>query len=288
MSVERLDLPLALLAAVALGVAPAPARAGGVADSGCGYLASAPRPARAGEVGFEERHPLLRQPENSWVVPGLAGLRAVIKHDSLKKAALFVADSGSSEPRRIQGVQVSGAVRWSPEGARLGVISWESSQRPWVPLVVTPSPLRVVSPRSNLMGTGLKWSPDGKWLAVDGRVGSQPVSFLWVMSSETGVCRVLDSLSVFANYEFGWSPDSKTLVVSRPSALSSHEDVARADLWLVGIDDGKHCRLTSTPRVIERDPMWIDRTHIIYRRETTGFTEAPREEVITVRGEGAK
>ncbi len=278
---------VALFEAAAPSLTVGPARTAGVADSACAEVVGAPRPARTGELGFEERHPLLRQPENSWVVPGLAGRRAIVKNDSLKKPALFVSDGPNGELRRIQGVWASGAVRWSPEGTRLGVIGWKSRDRPWVPLVVTPSQRRVVEPRAGFMGTALKWSPDGRWLAVDGRDPAASKSFLWIMSSKTGACRILDSLSVFCSYEFGWSPDSKRLVVSRPSALSSHEDIVRADLWLVGID-GRRCRLTRTPRVIERDPMWIDQKRILYRRETTGFTEAPREEVITMHGGWSK
>ena len=161
-------------------------------------------------------------------------------------------------------------------------MSWQSRQRPWIPIIVTLSPPRVAFPRPEFMGTGFKWSPDGRWLAVDGRAPESAKSFLCLMSSETGKCRVLDTLTVFSNYEFGWSPDSKWLVVSRPSALSSHEDLTRADLWLIGLD-GTRCRLTTSPRVIERDPRWVDDQRIIYRRETTGFTEPPRDEVIELR-----
>jgi hypothetical protein len=256
------------------------AAGGGVdrAPTGCAFKVVATRPARVGEHGFEDAHPLLRDPENSWVVPGPNGMRAVVKSDSARKPALFVSDSMGAL-RRVPGVWASGPVRWSPDGTRLAVVSWQSREKPWIPIVAILMPPSIIMPTPVSMGTGLKWAPNGKWVAVDGRAPASARSFLWVMSSETGQCRVLDTLGVFANYEFGWSPDSRWLVVSRPSELSSHEDITRADLWLFGLD-GTRCRLVNTPREIERNPRWVDGHRIIYRRETPGFTEPPREVVI--------
>src|SRR6267378_328121 len=251
--------------------------------SPCGFpiIVVGEHDARVGEQGFERAIPLLRDPENSWAVPGPGPMRALIKHDQNRKPALYLEDTLSQSVKRVDSVFASGPVRWSSDGKLLGVVSWQSRERAWVPCVIQMATGKVIKPTLDFMGTGFKWSPDGRWIAVDGRAPGGPMSYLWLMSSSTGACLVLDTLGVYSNYEFGWSPDSRLLVVSRPLSLSEEEDKTRSDLWLFDTS-GRRSRLLGANGLAARNPRWVDARHIIYRREVPDMSGAPRERILTV------
>jgi len=237
--------------------------------------------ARGLERAFEDRNSLLRQPAQSWKVQGPGSLQALVRHNEQKKSVLIVADTATGTSRQLRDVMVSGPVRWSPDGKRLAVVSWISRSQAWTPIVVDVATDNVTTPTCELMGTRLKWSPDGKWLAIDGRVSEKTVSVLWIMNTSTGACVVLDTMAVYAAYDFGWSPDSRSLAVSKPSRLGEDEGVVAADLWLFNLDRTR-CRLRATPHAVERNPRWLDARRIVYREEPDGLSAPVREMVLTV------
>lgn len=258
-------------------------RAGGVdaPSRSCSAAAVSVRDARDAERTFDDPNPLLRQPAQSWKVIGPGALQAIVRHNEQKKSVLFVADTAAGTSRLVADLFVSGPVRWSPDGKRLAVVSWESRQRAWVPTIVDLATNSVVRPACELMGVRLKWSPDGKWLALDGRVREELVSVLWVMNTATGACAVLDTMAVYATYDFGWSPDSRSLAVTRPSRLGKDEGVVAADLWLFNLDRTR-CRLRATPHAVERNPRWLDARRIVFREEPDGLSAPVREVVMTL------
>lgn len=286
MSVSRSVYCASLVACLALALTLNMARTaqtGGVGTTtrSCRAQVVGVRVARADERGFESENPLLRRPPNSWKVAGPGALQALIRHNDQKKSVLIVSDTASGESRSVPALFVSGPVRWSPEGKRLAVVSWRSQARAWVPIILTLATDSIVGPACDLMGTHLKWSPNGRWLAIDGRVPEKPMSLLWLMETSTGRCVVLDTMAVYATYDFGWSPDSRSLAVSKPSRLAEDEGVVAADLWLFNTD-GTRRRLRSTPHAVERDPRWIDAKRIIFREEPDGLSAPTREMVMSV------
>ena len=239
------------------------------------------RTARAAERDFDDPNPLLRQPAQSWKVIGPGSLQALVRHNEEKKSVLSIADTVAGTIKPIAGLFVSGPVRWSPEGKRLAVVSWKSRTRAWVPVVIDLATGNVTRPTCELMGVRLKWSPDGKWLAIDGRVPERTMTVLWVMSASTGACAVLDTMAVYATYDFGWSPDSRSLAVTKPSRLAQDEGVVAADLWIFNLDRSRCC-LRATPHAVERNPRWLNAGHIIYREEPDGLEAPVREMVVQV------
>ena len=273
---------LAVLAACLLLVQAGVLRAGGVdVPSPCRATVVNLRPARTVERSFDDPNPLLRQPAQSWKVIGPNSLQAIVQHNAQKKSVLSIADTVAGTSKIVTGLFVSGPVRWSPDGKRLAVVSWESSERAWIPTVVDLATDSLTRPKCPLMGVRLKWSPDGRWLAVDGRVPGKPMSVLWIMDASTGGCVVLDTMAVYATYDFSWSPESRSLAVARPSRLGEDEGVVAADLWLFNLDRTK-CRLRTTPHAVERNPRWLDAAKIVYREEPDGLNAPVRDMVVQI------
>ena len=271
---------IAALAACLLLVPAGVLRAGGVdVPSPCSATVVNVRPARTAERTFDDPNPLLRQPAQNWKVLGPHSLQAIVQHNAQKKSILSIADTVAGTSRIITGLYVSGPVRWSPDGKCLAVVSWESSERAWIPTVVNLATDRLTKPKCQFMGVRLKWSPDGRWLAVDGRVPGKPMSVLWIMNASTGDCVVLDTMAVYATYDFSWSPESRSLAVARPSRLGEDEGVVAADLWLFNVDRTK-CRLRTTPHAVERNPRWLDAGKIVYREEPEGLNAPVRDMVV--------
>jgi hypothetical protein len=104
----------------------------------------------------------------------------------------------------------------------------------------------------------MKWSPDGRRIAVEGTIHQRPHEMLYTVSFPEGKITVLDTVDVLANYEFSWSPDGRWIAFSRPTKLDDlGEATVAADLWIADVTSGGAWPLLQTPDWIESNPLWI-------------------------------
>jgi hypothetical protein len=124
-----------------------------------------------------------------------------------------------------------------------------------------------IEPDIGCLAAEMEWAPNGRAIAVGGRLYRRPVSVLcWVRIPE-GDSRMLDTLPVFSRYrDFAWSPNSRSLVVTRVTAIDSEEMPTASDLWIFE-RDGLRCPLTETAGVMETRPRWVDSSRILYLAE---------------------
>ena len=147
-------------------------------------------------------------------------------------------------------------------------------KRPWMLAVVDVQTGERFEPEIGCLATEMRWSPDGGFLAIGGRLYGQPVSVLSLVRLPQGQSRMVDTLVAFAAYDdFAWSPDSRSVVAAKITALNDEEDPIASDLWMFGTD-GSRCQLTDTDSILESRPRWLNDHSIIYvsegaSRETT-------------------
>jgi hypothetical protein len=94
---------------------------------------------------------------------------------------------------------------------------------------------------------------------------------LVLVSLPSGALHVVDTLAVFGEYEFSWSPKSNALAVIRPEAVDRvTESTSAADLWILSVPDGKRCLLAATPDVVESEPQWVTHRSLLVTRSSQG------------------
>ena len=278
-------MPSAALAGMVLlaatpAIIPRPAQA--KEPGACGWVVSGAHLAGAKEAGYEDLDPRLRDPENPNYAPGPDSLLAYIQIDRLHHPHMYIKDRATGTQKEV----IAGSQpRWSPDGSRIACTVWRSSN--------CTSELHIIGARS---GNSLlpdvpcrvenyRWSPDSRSLAITALLPHSDMSALYWLQFPGGRVTLLDTLTVFSEYEdLTWSPDSRALVVTRVAAVEVEGEPTASDLWLFD-SDGKRCQLTETSDFIEGEPKWIDRTHLLYvrRRSTAPDLGNPQRVVITVR-----
>jgi dipeptidyl aminopeptidase/acylaminoacyl peptidase len=171
------------------------------------------------------------------------------------RASLFLVEPSSG---RSEFLAKGTAPRPSNDGRYLAYDRWDSIRRPWTLVVLDLTTKQEFVPNLDGCSSPHEWSPDGKWIAVMVTPCQERKSKLCFVAMPSGAVQWVDSLEVFSDYEFSWSPDSRCLVAARPTAMDEEsEEPTASDLWIIGID-GHRCLLSSTPAYVEHDPQWID------------------------------
>lgn len=244
--------------------------------SPCWRLETIRQPA-VGERAFTDHDPYLREPDDPNSVPGPAGSRLVVRKDAQRRPVLYLErspDSAKVVLRRATGP------RMSPGGRYVACVVWRSIQRPWTLVIADLTTGRSFEPPLDGCSTPFEWSPDGKQLAVMVTPCQAPRARLAIVRIPSGRVLWVDSLDVFADYEFAWSPDSRWLAVVRPTSVDREtEEALAADVWILSAT-GPRCRL-STPQFVEHGPRWIDdRTLLIDRHRVNGTKLGEAERVV--------
>jgi hypothetical protein len=257
------------------------------ASSSCGWSVLGSRPRIAKDTPFENRYPLLKEPDDPNRVKGPGNLVAIVKSDSLHHPQIYIEDWATGKRTHL----LRGSKpKWSPDGTRIACEVWKSVKRPWVLSVVDVKTGEALEPNIGCLIDTYRWSPDGRSIAVGGTLEGKPVNVLcWVWLS-TGTSRMLDTLPVFSAYEdLAWSPESRALVVARPTAVNAEEEDTAADLWLFD-GEGRRCALTKTPGVVEESPRWLDGGNILYSfHRFSGGVAGPTElEVLLLKESATK
>jgi Tol biopolymer transport system component len=254
-------------ALVYFGLATACNGVAGGEPSPCEWSISNTRPAQAEDVSYEKLHPLLRDPANPNNVPGPGTLRAVVKSDSLHHPHIYIEDT-ATDTRRL--LRRGSRPRWSPNGKQIAATVWESIDRPWLLCIVDVATGKSFVPELGCLVMNYEWSPNGNTIAIGGVMYGQARNVLCLYSVASRSSRIVDTLQVFSDYQFGWSPDSRHLIVQRPSRVVGEQEPSAADLWLFDLRGGK-CQLTQTAEYVESEPRWIDnRRALTTRRLVTG------------------
>ncbi len=104
------------------------------------------------------------------------------------------------------------------------------------------------------------WSPDGKWIAFDGRDPDTPSQWsLYRISVNGGAAEEIPQ-GMQSAVDPGWSPDGRYL------AFGGGDHLTDWDLWLWDFDTASLVQLTST-REAEQSPYWnAAGTEIVYAR----------------------
>jgi dipeptidyl aminopeptidase/acylaminoacyl peptidase len=215
----------------------------------------------AADQPFEDRNPLLKNPDDQNRVKGPGSLVAVVKSDSLHHPQIYIEDEATGERRHL----LRGSKpKWSPDGTRIACEVWKSMERPWMLSIVDLKTGKTFEPEIGCLVDTYRWSPDARSIAVGGTLYGKSVNVLCLVRLPAGTSRMLDTLPVFAAYEdLTWSPDSRALVVTRATAVNAEEENTAADLWLFD-GEGRRCALTNTPDVIEESPQWINAESVLY------------------------
>lgn len=255
-----------LTSVIAVCVIGSIALAGGIATppEPCRWHVRATRPALPSERPHEQQHALLRDLENGRVAPGPQPLRAVVKSDKQHHPHVYLENTSTKTSRLLLPRSLS-QPRWSPDGKKIACTTWKSSRQPWMLCIVDVASGRTVEPEFGAVVSKLRWAPDGRSIAVSGQLYGTPTSVLAWVDVPSGRARILDTLKVHADYDLSWSPDSRFLAVSRPTELTSEEEVVRADLWVFE-RNGTRCRLTNSPEP-EVEPGWVDTRRLLFHRE---------------------
>jgi WD40 repeat protein len=217
------------------------------------FTLKAVRPAGVGDRAITDRNLFLRESDDPNNVPGPAGTRLVVRKDARRKPVLYLEDPHGPSTLVLQ--HATGP-RVSPEGRYVACAVWRSIHRPWTLVVVDLRTKHSFEPSLDGCSTPYAWSPDGKLLAVMVTPCQEEKARLALVEIPSGRARWIDSLEVFSDYEFSWSPDSKWLAVVRPTQIDrSTEEPTAADVWFIGAA-GQRCRL-ATPQYVEHEPHWI-------------------------------
>jgi tricorn protease-like protein len=213
-----------------------------------------------GEVPFSETQRLRRNPENPNDVPGPDSLRIVVRNTGHRPAIYL---EGAHGGRSEQLLEKACGPRVSPDGKYVACTVWQSLQRPWTLVLLDLKTRQRIEPTLDGCSSPYVWSPDAKWIAVMVTPGQLPQSRLALVAIPSGRVQWIDSLSVFSDYEFEWSPDSRYLAVARPTEIDpSSEEPTASDVWIFSLDGRRKCLLAATPDYVEHEPRWISNSAI--------------------------
>lgn len=225
------------------------------------------RERRSGEIPFEEATGYLRRSASRNYVPGPDSLVARVVNDSSGSPHIVVQRMSTGQLDTLFAGWAS-LPQWSPDLQYISCVAWESQEAPYeLTIIDVATRAVVVDSEANASGTMSKWSPDSRLVAASGVINESSWVMLYTVSIPDGKVAVLDSVDVLSSHEFSWSPDSRWIVFSRPTALDQGENVAAADLWVADARTGKTWPLLETQDWVEVNPLWItDRTIQVDRR----------------------
>ena len=226
-----------------------------------------PRPPLSGEAPFEDTLQLLRDPVNSNFAPGPNGMIAVMKADSQHHPRLYILMPSGPDSIRLLIDRWATTPRWAPSGERIACKVWKSRRRPRELCIVSLGKPDTLYPLPGTNAVRYRWSPDARYLAVNGTLEGGVASVLYLVDTSTGQASALDTLPVYSNYDIGWSPDSRTFAVSRPIRLAEMEDVLESELWVFDVA-GRHARVVPADGRAHHTPRWVDGKRLLFRRES--------------------
>ncbi len=228
-------------------------------------------------------------PIDARTVPGPDSLWLLVQNDSEQHPYIYLKDLRTGDTELLL-PEIAFSPRWSPDGRYIACIISGSSSRSEVHSVLARdlaiielASRKRIYPHLKSSSITIKWSLDSKSLAVAGLSYDEPGSVLTSVSLPEGTVGVLDTVGIYADYEFAWSPDSKWIAVSRPTELFPQTgDISKADLWILSRSSDIKCKVLDTPGWVEGEPQWITDRTILLERISWRDLEAAEEETTVV------
>lgn len=259
------------------------ALSGGV-DEPCAWRVVSSRPAADTDTAFVDRSPMLAEPKDPTNAPGPGSLRLLSVKTPQHTRDVYLLDQRTGDSTLV--AKHGTMPRFSPDGRYVAYSLWKSIDRPWNLVIYDRRSGRRIEPAlRGCVAYYWRWSPDGRWLAVQDNPCKRGRCRLCLVSVPSGTVHCIDSLDVFADYEFGWSPNSKNLAVVRPERVDPHsEEPTVADLWIFSDLGRARCVLEATPEYVEREPMWVSNSTLLVERSKAPQFAQNERVLLTVKG----
>jgi hypothetical protein len=223
-------------------------------------------------VGVRERRPADR--------PAVLELRfgvgadpaSVLGPDSLR----LIVDAPEGHPRvfienmrtgaqdDIAGVWATRPV-WSPDGRYVACETYPSQGQSYQLAVIDRRTRKRIVVEARVAADEYRWSPDSRWIAVEGVERGTNHVVLSVYDLVRGRLRRIATSSALGSYGLSWSPDSKFLAFTKPTAVGEDEAVLAADLWIVPTSSWLPCRVSATQQEIESQPEWLSNVAVLVK-----------------------
>jgi len=216
-------------------------------------------------------------------VLGPDSLRLIDTDDSEHHPHVFVEDMRTGKRDDIVG-QSASRPAWSPDGLYIACVVYVSQQQPYQLAVIDRRTRRRIDIDPRLAVDEYRWSPNSRWIAVEGVERATNHVGLSVYDLVRGRLHRVSTTRAFGSYGFSWSPDSKLMAFTEPIAVDEEETVLAADLWLVPTSSWRPCRVCATQDEIESQPEWLtDATLLVKSVPRTAPHGVGRELVLELR-----
>ena len=218
------------------------------------------------DLPFEEATHYLWPSTNPNDVVGPDSLRAFVRTNEDSRPQIYVENlrTGTTD---LLFAGYAFLPRWSPDGRYIACTEWKSVGRYSDLTLVEVASKRVVPGPVAAATFGEKWSPDGRGLLATGVQYGIGHAVLYIVRLPDFTPHVVDTTALVANYEYSWSPDSRWIAYTRPTAIDrTGGDTVAADVWIASPATGSRWLLLETPEWIDADPLWIDNHRILIER----------------------
>jgi Tol biopolymer transport system component len=195
-------------------------------------------------------------------VLGPDSLRLIDINDSEHHPRVFIEDMRTGERDDIVGASASRPA-WSPNGRFIACAAYHDQDQASELTVVDRRTRKRIINDAGISADEYRWSPDSRWIAVEGVEKGTNHVVLSVYDVARGRRHRVARTSAFGSFGLSWSPDSKYLAFTKPTTVDDDEVVLAADLWVVQIPIWLPCRTRATPTEIESRPEWISGTAVL-------------------------
>lgn len=210
---------------------------------------------------------------------GPDSLRLVDVNDSDNHPRVFIEDMRSGSRDDIVGASASGPA-WSPNGRFIACAAYQVQDQASELAVVDRRTRRRVINDTGTSADEYRWSPDSRWIAVEGVEKGTNHVVLSVYDLARGRRHRLATTNAFGSFGLSWSPDSRLLAFTKPTTVDEDETVLAADLWVARASDWLPCPTRTTQTEIESQPEWISDTAVLVTSTPSSSPHTPGRQLV--------